>query len=887
VSLATGTRIGPYEVTDLLGAGGMGEVYRARDTRLNRDAAIKVLPAAFARDAERVARLQREAQVLASLNHPNIATIHGLEDVDGALALALELVDGDDLAARLSRGPIPTGEAVAIARQIADGLGAAHDKGIVHRDLKPANIKIARDGTVKILDFGLAKAVDAEASPTGTLANSPTITSPAGMTAHGMILGTAAYMAPEQARGQAVDKRADIWAFGCVLYEMVTGQPPFAGDDVTLMLAAIVKDQPDVSRAPESLQRLIARCLEKDPRKRLRDIGDAFDLIESEPAQPAVGAAPRRRAAWLPWAIAAVGLGAAAVLATDRWLDRPPPALPARFTVPWPSASSETRSGDAQFFEVSPDGRFLAIVSGGSLWVRALDQVEPIRLDRTDGATYPFWSPDSSTIAFFADGQLKKVARTGGAVQRICNAPGARGGAWGGDGTIVFADEGGINGLSQVSAAGGPVSPITTIATPRSSVAHRYPQFIGDSRRFMFLHLSGEPDVGGVYVASLDGGAPVRILDGREAAQYAPNPSGQGGHLVYVRGDTLLAQAFDPTALRVSGAAVSLVDLVSQGENTGIGRFSTGGGVLAHSDVAVAPSELVWFDRQGKRLERQAEPAYVTTFTLSHDGNRLATAISSASGRSSDIWVQSTPGAALSKVTFGPAPGWLYPAWSPSGTDLAYTTIDNLGLASYEIRRRSLGDTGREDVIHRDVEMLYLWDWSPDGRFLVVNQSSDLWELPLAEPRTPVRLTDAPGMEQYGQVSPNGRWLAYSAENDGREQVYVQPARPTGARWLISSDGGSMPKWRRDGRELFYRGLDGRLRAVAVSGGESSPATASFERRETQTLMVSVPMSRNIQYFLYAPATDGQRFLVAVSLETARPATTVVLNWQATLGLPR
>jgi len=902
VSLAIGTRIGPYEVTGSLGAGGMGEVFRACDTRLNRDAAIKVLPAAFAQDAERVARFRREAQVLAALNHPNIAAIHGLEEADGTVALALEFVDGEDLAQRLTRGPIPLDEALTIARQIADGLEAAHDKGIVHRDLKPANIKLARDGTVKILDFGLAKALTGEAASSSTqsapLANSPTMMSPVGttplrqgyggqVTEAGMILGTAAYMAPEQARGQLVDKRADIWAFGCVLYEMLTARPPFAGDDITLILAAIVRDQPDLSAVPPSVRRLIARCLEKDPRKRLRDISAAFDLISETPERAAVAVAPARRVAWLPWTVAVIGVAAAASLAAGRWLERSSSAAPVRFTVPWPAGSTETRSGDAQFFEVSPDGRFFAIVSQGSIWVRAVDQVEPIRLDRTDGATYPFWSPDSAAIAFFADGQLKKIPRTGGVVQRICDAAGARGGAWGPDGTIVFANGGGVTGLSRVPETGGEVSPATTIATPRTSTAHRYPQFLPDGRRFLYLYLSGEPNVGGVYVASLDGGEPVRILDGNEAALFAANPQAEDGHLVFVRGDTLMAQGFDPVALRLSDTAVSLVDVVSQSENTGLGRFSLGGGVLAHADVAVEPSELVWYDRQGKLMERQAEASYVTTFALSPTGNRVAAAIFTSTGRVGDIWTQSAPRAPLSKVTFGPPPGWLYPTWSPTARDLAYTTVDNLGLSSYEIRRRSLSDASREELIHRDVEMLYLWDWSPDDRFLVINRAGDLWELPIQEPRTLMQLTSSPDApEQYGQISPNGKWLAYSVDSAGKERVYVQPVRPTGARWLITPDGGSMPRWSRDGRELFYRGPDGRLRAAAVQGAAASQAGATFKHGAIETLAVHVPMARNNQYFLYAPSTDGRRFLVAVPVETARPATTIVMNWQEALARP-
>ncbi|MGQ0732162.1 MAG: protein kinase domain-containing protein [Acidobacteriota bacterium] len=489
MSLITGTRIGPYEITALLGTGGMGEVYRARDTKLDRDVALKVLPDLFASDPDRLARFEREAKTLASLNHPNIAQIHGLEETattgaeqSGGRALVMELVEGPTLADRIGQGAIPLDEALAIAKQMVEALEAAHGQGIVHRDLKPANIKITPGGIVKSLDFGLAKAMDSASSQGASAGQahasmSPTITTPAPfdlrsgrpeqgrgpLTMGGMILGTAAYMAPEQARGRAVDKRADIWAFGCVLYEMLTGTRLFAGDDLTLLVAAIVKDQPDLAPAPAEVRRLLRKCLEKDPRRRLRDIGDAFELIEDSQAAPTAAAStsvPARRA-WLPWAVAALAtiVAVSAVATGGRWGSTPEPAVAARFQVPWPTRAEGVQAFANRFFEVSPNGRSFAIVANSALWVRGLGDLEPVRLDRTDGATYPFWSPDSEAIGFFADGELKTIARTGGTLQRVAAAPAARGGAWAPDGTIVFAAQGGDLGLSRVSAVGGAPTP--------------------------------------------------------------------------------------------------------------------------------------------------------------------------------------------------------------------------------------------------------------------------------------------------------------------------------------------------------------------------------------------------------------------------------------------
>jgi Tol biopolymer transport system component len=901
----------------------MGEVYRARDTKLGRDVAIKILPEAFAQDADRLARFEREARTLAALNHPNIAHIHGLEEADGVRALVMELVDGLTLSEvidaavdpaasgrepRRAVGVGPHGkprkdgglaldDALPIARQIADALEAAHEQGIIHRDLKPANIKVRADGTVKVLDFGLAKAIDPsvgrgfspgepagpEGPAYGDAMNSPTLTARA--TQMGTILGTAAYMAPEQARGRAVDKRADIWAFGCVLYEMVTGRRAFAGEDITETLASVVKDPPDLTAAPPALRRLLGRCLEKDPKKRVRDIGDVWDLVD-EPAAAAPAATRVSRASRLPWIAAAVGVLSALALAVHDFAEPAvTPAATVRFQVPWPAdvpVAADTRG--ARSFQLSPDGRHLLMTSQGVLWVRALDSPEAVRLERTQGATYPFWSPDSEWIAFFADGKLKKIARTGGPIQVICDAPDDRGGAWSPNGTIVFSDRVGSAGLSRVSESGGAPASVTTITSTGPSDGHRYPQFLPDGEHFLYLHLAGDADVAGVYVAALDGSPPVRLLPGQDNALYMASPAARVGHLVFRKQDKLMAQAFDPARRELTGPVFPIAEGVGQGENTGLGAFSVSdSGSLAYGAGTVTRVEMVWIDRSGKRQGGVSPIADINTFSLSRDQRRLALGIGEGSaGTASQIWMQALPEGLPSKLTFDPAPGWESPIWSPDSSAIVYATLNLAGLARYEIRRKALSSAGTEETLAALDTVPYLWDWSPDSAFLVYStpysRVSDLWMLPLDGKREPAALTKSAAEDQYGQVSPDSRWLAYASVDSGRMQIFVQPIPATGMLRLVSKDGGTMPRWRQDGKELYYRGADGQLMAVPITTGPGP--TAGFEHGAPRPLFGPIPTVGNLPRFTYQPSLDGQRFLVAAPVASATPPITVVLNWQ-------
>ena len=896
-----GTRLGPYEITAKLGEGGMGEVYRATDSRLKREVAIKVLPAAFTEDKERLARFEREAQLLAQLHHPNIASIFGLEESGGVKALVMELVEGPTLAERLEAGPLSFTESFSFALQIAQALEEAHEKGIVHRDLKPQNIKASSEGKIKVLDFGLAKAMDAtpgsasaaDLARSPTIMNSPTLTAVHG-TQLGVILGTAAYMAPEQARGVAVDKRADIWGFGVVLFEMLSGRRLFEGELVTDVLANVLKSEVDFGAlpadTPPAIRTLLRRCLARNPRNRVRDIGDARLVLEEliagkseAPATVSASAAslpPRSAARFLPWALAAVGALAAIYFAVGQ--PRAPLAEPARlirFQIAPPESSTPTRRGNS--FELSPDGRYLAMTAAGELWVRALASVSSQRIAGISDATYPFWSPDAAWIGFFADGQLKKVPRDGGQAQKICDAIDGRGATWGPDGVIVYSDAQGRRGLWRVGAQGGTPKAVTQTPAGEANHVHRYPQFLPDGRSFLFLYLAASPEVAGTYVGSVDGSPPVRVLESGDQARFtADSPGSAIGFLLFRRESTLMAQPFDVGRRVTVGEPTVVAEGVGTAVNTGSGAFSLSAiGVLAWSSTEASSSELVWFDRSGQRLAMvNSEMRELQGLALAHGDRRLAY----GTGEPSDIWVQSLPAGEPSRFTFGPDPGWAYPVWSPDGTDLAYTTWDLAGLPAYEIRRRRADRAGAEETLIRSHTTIYPWDWTPDGRALLYGNGEDeLWLLPLAGERKPMLFLPSHGKQVYAQFSPDGRLLAYAGEVEGRSEVLVTTVPPSGALWQISTYGGAMPRWRRDGREIFFRASDGTLMAVALGAG--SGASAIDERAAPRALFAGIPSSGNTPIFTYSPADDGERFLVAASRPAARSPITVAVNWQSAL----
>jgi Tol biopolymer transport system component len=901
-----GRSIGPYQVVGKLGEGGMGEVYRARDAKLNRDVALKVLPDSLAGDPDRLARFRREAQVLASLNHPNIAHIHGFEDSGATHALVMELVEGPTLAERIAQGPIPLAEALPIARQIADALEAAHEQGIVHRDLKPANIKVRPDGTVKVLDFGLAKALDPATTSGADVMNSPTLTAHA--TQMGMILGTAAYMAPEQARGKPVDRRADIWAFGVVLYEMLTGQRAFDGDDVSITLASVLKE--DVkwealpADLPASVHRLLRRCLEKDPKRRLSAIGDA--RLEIEEALTAPGASDRsasiagprggvtaNRVAWS--ATAVLVLVCLWLVVGVRSSQTPPDRASLRYEVtpPFP-ASFQT--------VLSPDGTHLAATitgdAGPVLWIRPLDQLTGRILSGTEAARLPFWSPDSKSIAFFAGGKLKRMDLSGAPPRPLSDAAESWGGTWNRDGVIVFAPTAGP--LFRVPAEGGTQTPVTTLDTSKQERSHQYPWFLPDGRHFLYLAVSHRPENSAIYVGLLGSAERKRLVGSAVKAVVA------SGYLLFMRqgsvfGEgTLLAQRFDVTSLELSGEPFPVLERVGVNEAVGTAGFTLSeAGILAHrvgtgTGSSTTPlTRLSWFDRKGKWLADVGDARRYRNPRLSPDGTRIVVETRDE-GANSDLAVVDARGVA-SRFTFDGQDD-SSAVWSPDGSRIAWRN-GGTGGSPGELKallQKTSNNVGREEKLAIENGPWVIDDWLPDGRGLLfhdgttVGGSFGFRVLPLSGVGAPRLIGDAVSLVTHGRVSPDGRWLAFISVDQGKYDVYIQdfPA-PTG-RWRVSPAGGAYPVWNRNGKELFYLAPDEKLMAVSVklaNTAEIGTPVALFATRMERSGAQTGGM-----WHQYDVSPDATRFLVNTLVDApvaagSRPIVpiTVTVNWIATL----
>jgi Tol biopolymer transport system component/tRNA A-37 threonylcarbamoyl transferase component Bud32 len=874
----------------------MGEVYRAADTKLGREVAIKVLPDEVARDPERLARFEREAHLLAALNHPRIAAIYGLEDADGHPFLVLEHVPGEDLAERLKRGRLPVDEAVSIAHQIAEALEAAHEKGIVHRDLKPANVKLTPDGEVKVLDFGLAKAWDAEAASGSTapaLSQSPTLAHTG--TVAGVILGTAAYMSPEQARGKPVGRRSDVWSFGVVLYEMLTGQPLFGGETVTDVIAAVVTREPDwaalPAETPPAVRRLLERCLRRDPRTRLPDMGAA--RLELEEAAPeAAGTQPSaldegshrgtRRGRLLASALAIAGVAGGIGLVLGLLWARPgPDDRVLSFTVEPPEGTTfylhPERPGIPT---LSPDGRLLAFTAAAEgthrLYVRPLSSTVARPVAGTEGAQYPFWSPDSRYVGFFADGKLRKVqvAAGGAPPVTLCDAPEMKGASWGRNGTIVFAPS--FTGpLHRVSEAGGESSPVTALDAERKEDSHRHPWFLPDGRHFLYLaRVSGGSPDNAVVVGSLDGGGGRVLLRSSAAAEYA------SGHLLFFRDGTLMAQPFDPDGLELTGEAVPIAEsvrLVASG--TALATFSASqDGVLAYEPAGpVAMRRLVWRDRSGKELGTAGDPGSYFDVRLSPDGTLALVTQSENPGGNADVWIYELARNLKTRLTFDPADEW-GGAWSPDGASVFFASNRD---RSYDLFRAAVGASSPEKALLSSAESKFPTSVSPDGRLLAFTRNDpdtamDVWTLPLDGEGEPSPFLQAPFNQSVGMFSPDGRWMAYFSDESGRPEVYVTPFPDPGRKWQVSTRGGSWPEWREDGKEIFYRASDGSLSAATVEAEGDGLVIGS-----PQSLF---PIDIADTNFRYTVTADGQRFLVVepAGAERAQPLT-VVVNWPAAL----
>jgi hypothetical protein len=895
MSLAVGQRIGAFEITGSLGAGGMGEVYRATDTKLKRQVAIKILPGAVADDADRLARFRREAEVLASLNHPNIAAIYGFEDASGVHALVLELVEGRTLEAFLAARALPLDEALTIARQIAEALEAAHERGIVHRDLKPANIKVRDDGTVKVLDFGLAKALEPalgfglQASGARDAADTPTRTSPAGpehgrgaMTLAGVILGTPAYMSPEQARGQVVDKRTDVWSFGCVLYEMVSGRPPFAGQDITDLIAGIVSKEPDWSVVPRPVLRMIQACLEKDPKKRLRDIADGWRLLDDMSTLSAAASATatrRRTAVAAPWAFAAVALSALGLLGWRHFGESRPEVRRAQFELTPPEGMTFRDP-----FAVSPDGRRIAFAVAGAnnvvrgLWVRSLESGEAHALPGTDdvGAIGGlFWSPDSRFLAFATTGGvLKKVEVENGGIETVYQVEpgGFRGGAWTSDGTIVAA---GQTGIARMPATGG-------AATPLVSVGAMNPEILPDQRHFLYVRVPRSPSERGVFLGSLSIGPAAQsktplLAASAGRATFVSRGDSRAGYVLYELNGVLMAQPFDPRTLTANGEPIRIAGGLAAGP---VSYSASTNGVLTYrTGAARVASSLLWFDRNGVQVGQVGDPDYYGNTMLSPDGRMAAVLRTDATGVNKG-WTIDLARGVFSPLNPGPS-SETPRAISPDGR-VALTVASG---SSNDIYIRRAGSAEPAELLVKSSLVKHPNDWSADGKYLIYDEHTekarqDLWIVPLEGAHTPVPFLATPADETSAAFSPDGKWIAYSSDESGRRDVYVREFAPdrnsaaAGRQWTISVTGGDKPRWSRDGKELFYIATDGKMMGVPIKGGpklEPGVPIPLFNTRVTGFMPFDV-------------ALDG-RFLINTmpADATSRSSITVVVNWFASL----
>jgi serine/threonine protein kinase len=802
-----GSGVGPYRIESLLGVGGMGEVYRARDTKLNRDVAIKILPAAFATDPERLARFKREAQLLASLNHPNIAAIHGLEDSGGVHALVLELVEGPTLADRIATGPLPLDEALPIARQMAEALECAHEAGVVHRDLKPANIKVREDGTVKVLDFGLAKLAEpvgaASAAPT---TQSPTITTPA-MTAAGMILGTAAYMSPEQAKGKPADKRADIWAFGCVLYEMLTGTRAFDGNDVADTLAAILRSEPnwDLPQAPRALVRLIQRCLVKDSRRRWQSIGDVrldLDEIVARGQYDDADASAHRPIRTIVWTsiVALAAITAAAI----GWMSHTTTTADQRVyrtTILTPGVFTNVQAGR---IALSPDGEqiaFAALDPTGHpfIWVRRLDEAAPHTIPGTEGGNGPFWSPDSRYLAFAVGGKLKKVAVAGGAPLVLADAVPGIPGAWNQDDTLLFSPSANAP-LFKVSAAGGVATPVTRLDEHTGEIGHRYPVFLPDGRRFLYV-ATGIGRTNAVFLGSLDDSTQTHIADLNSNVAYGSNA------LLYLRGETLVAQPFDADRVSLKGTPTILADQIQVNSGARVGAFTISrNGQLAYMAGSSANRRVILVDSSGREERVLAGRGGVGDVQVSPNGAFAAIPMIAdpASSQGRDIWLLGLRGDDNRRLTDNI--NATAPVWSPDGTRLLFSA-NRQGHIDLYVKNTS-GPSAEQLILADAADKLGL-DWSKSGDILYARlpperSVTEVWSRPADAGGEPTKLFEIPAAVVTAKFSPDGRSILYSSGGGSSNSgVYVLSLQ-TKDRRQISVNGGTAPRWSRDGKQIFF-----------------------------------------------------------------------------------
>jgi serine/threonine protein kinase/Tol biopolymer transport system component len=892
MALAPGSRLGAYKILALIGQGGMGEVYRARDTRLERTVAIKILPAEFASDPDLRARFEREARVIATLDHPHICAIHDVGEHDGTPYLVMPYLEGETLAARLARtnGPLPLEQALTIAIQIADALDKAHRAGITHRDLKPANILLTKSGA-KLLDFGLAK-LRGPAAPI-SMSGMTRLATPTPNTAHGTILGTVHYMAPEQVEGRDVDARADIWALGVVLYEMVTGARPFDGASAASVIGSILKDAPapivdSQPLTPAFLNHLVIRCLEKDREERWQTAHDLATelgwIATGAPNRVAPVVRPNR-----PLGVVFTVAGVLAVIATGAaagWIAHrraPIAAAPVmKFEVnppPHSVFSGQPATMPSPQLALSPDGKWLAFVAqmmggGAMLWVRPISGTAATMIPSTEEAAYPFWSPDSHALAFFSQGKLKRIELPSGVPQILCDAIDPRGGAWSRENVIIF----GLNqtGLWRIPAAGGTRTLITTLAT--GETGHRWPAFLPDGQHFVYQARSVRRSDSVILVGALDGSERRHLFSSQFGVAYV------AGHLLSLATNNVLsAQAFDITTRALVGEPTAIAQGVG-GSTANYGSFSASeAGLLAFAPDMDADMQLAWFNRDGRLIATVGPSRDSADVQLLPDGRSALVTLADAKAGTANIWSIDTTTGAASSLTFDTSVA-AQPVVTPDGREIVFRSNRSIPAALF---RRLASGAGRDellleaaDVGGKEASNLFPTDWSPDGRYLLFHTSAaetgyDIWTLPMTGDRKPRPFVRTRGADLHARFSPDGRWVAYSSAETGRHQVYVQPFSGGEGRWQVSTDGGSEPRWRGDGRELFFLGADGRLMAVPVTTGGAFGHGTAHPLFATRISDFANPYRTS-----YAVSPDGQRFLINGVAENATPPPiTVVVNW--------
>ncbi|HJR60978.1 MAG TPA: protein kinase [Vicinamibacterales bacterium] len=880
--LSAGARLGPYEIVAPLGSGGMGQVYRARDTKLNRDVAVKALPDLFATDPERVARFEREAQLLAALNHQHIAAIYGLEQASGAQFLILELVEGESLADTLARGPLPLRETLAAARQIVDALEAAHEKAIVHRDLKPANIMVTPDGHVKVLDFGLAKALETE-QPNASL--SPTLTF--GATQAGVILGTAAYMSPEQAKGRLADKRSDVWAFGCVLFEMLTGRRAFEGEDVSDTLACVLRGEPAWTAlpadVPSGIRALVKGCLEKDRRARIPDISvvrflmaDAVNTPVPTATLPSTPPRARRRLVSIGalGVVAGVMLALAMVWGWQRWTP-PPPMQPVRFAIAPPAAQALTLGAPDRHVAISNDGKHIVYTAGPSgdahLAVRAIDRLEALSLQGTTRARSPFLSPDGRWIAFFAEGEneLRKVSITGGPTIPLCKFTGApRGGSWGADGTIVFATASTTTGLLRIGEGGGEPAALTTPDEAQRGSDHVFPSLLPDGRGVLFtIAVAGQPQNAVIAVLDLETGNTTTLIRGGSQAEYVDS-----GHIVYAASGALRAVRFDPVNLKVLSDPVPVADDVMMAP-TGAANYAVSrSGTLLHvmGGSGGGLRSVVWVDRQGGEVPINSPPRNYTAVRVSPDGTRAALV---ANDQEQDIWIWDFRRGTLRRLTLDPAAD-TNPVWMPDSRRIIFNSARTNPANLFS---QAADGTGAVERLTTSPNLQIALSTPGDGSRLILMEVTakggpDLHVLLLESERRVTPLLSGEFLEVNADLSRDGRWLAYQSDESGRHEIYVRPFPSVDAgQEQISTHGGTRPVWSSNGRELFFLDGDNHLTSASVQHSPTFRAGTPVKILDKRYFVG--PGSRP-----YDVSSDG-RFLMVKDTEDTAASMVVVLNW--------